>query len=67
MNRAAALKAVDEYFGERLQSMCKILADAFEGSRDDRDKAKDRFINGLDPFLSAKAFAIETVTNKFPE
>lgn len=65
MTKEAALKALDDAFGERLIVEFDNLANGFMGSANDKAKAKERFENGVNLHIEALAFAVATVNEKF--
>jgi hypothetical protein len=67
MKRAEAIDTVEKACADRLARMFNILADAFEGTRADKDKAHSNFEDGLPMLLEAKSNAIDMVTKAFPE
>ena len=67
MKRADARKAIEDKLADRLGLMFALLADGFEGSRSDCDKAKQRFANGIGLLLQAETFALDCIAEKFPE
>jgi hypothetical protein len=67
MNRADAIKLIEERAGERLERMFDMLADAYEGLSDQKESAKANFNRGLPMLKEAKIAAIDMITKAFPE
>jgi hypothetical protein len=70
MKRADAIEVIEKAGADRLTRMFNMLADAFEGSRTEKDQARANFERGLPMLAEAKANAIDMVTkatDAFPE
>jgi hypothetical protein len=67
MNRAEALKAIEEAFADRLKREFCMLADGFEGSANAKQIAKTTFERGVDIHVDALAFATGAINAKFKE
>lgn len=67
MTRDEAVDTIEKAGAERLTRMFNILADAFEGSRSQKDQAHADFERGLPMLKEAKASAIDMITKAFPD
>lgn len=67
MKRADAQRAIDDAFAERIQVEFTNLGTGFEGTSTDRERAKERFANGINIHLSAYEFAVSVINDKFKD
>lgn len=67
MNRALALKALDDAFAERMKVEYDNLANGFMGSPNALEAAKATFVRGVGIHESAFEFAVGVINQTFKE